>query len=329
VVLGSVVGSPSVRLIVKRLWQAIPVMFGVTFLTFSLMNLLPGGTARALAGEGATTQEIQAIAAKLRLNEPFFSRYFHWLGGALSGHLGASLANGQAVSAIIRQRLPVTVELVLLAMILSVGFAIPVAVAAANKPRGIADRISIVLCMFGISVPGFVLGLVLILIFAVHLKILPAIGFTPLSAGLWPNLRTMIMPSSTLAFALFCHYVRVLRADLDDQMAGEDYITTAKAKGITPRKILVRHALRNSMFSMLTLVGLNLGVLIGGTVLIEQIFSLPGIGQELILSVQSEDVIVVEGVVLIVSIAVVLANLITDLLYSALDPRIRYGHSGS
>jgi peptide/nickel transport system permease protein len=265
------------------------------------------------------------VAVKLHLNEPFFTRYLHWLGGILSGHLGTSLANGQAVSAIIRQRLPVTVELVVLAMILSVGLSIPVAVAAANKPRGIADRISIVLCMFGISIPGFVLGLILILIFAVHLKVLPAIGFTPLSAGLWPNLRTMLLPSSTLAFALFCHYVRVLRADLEDQMAGEDYITTARAKGITPRQILVRHALRNSLFSMLTLVGLNLGVLIGGTVLIEQIFSLPGIGQELILSVENEDVIVVEGVVLLVSIAVVLANLITDLLYSALDPRIRYG----
>jgi peptide/nickel transport system permease protein len=214
-------------------------------------------------------------------------------------------------------------------MLLSVAVAIPLATLAVRKPHGIADRLSLVISMTGLSVPGFVLGLVLILIFAVHLRVLPAVGFTPLSAGIWPNLRTMILPSSTLGFALMCNYTRVLRADLSDQMRGEDYILTARAKGITPWQVLIRHALRNSSFSLLTLIGLNLGVLLGGTVLTEEIFSIPGMGSALIQAVETQDVIVVEAVVVVLSLGVVVSSLLTDLLYAVLDPRIRYGRAAS
>jgi peptide/nickel transport system permease protein len=321
--------SPSLRIVSKRLLQAIPVIWGVTFLTFAMMNLLPGGSAVALAGIGATKADVQALANRLHLNEPFWTRYFHWLGGAVTGHLGASLANGQPVSSILAARLPVTAELVCFALILSVIFAILVAVLAVRRPHGIADRLSMLVCMIGLSIPGFVLGLILILIFADRLKILPAIGFVPISDGVWPNVRSLILPAVTLAFGLFCGYTRVLRADLLDQMTGEDYIVTARGKGIAPRQVLIRHGLRNSMFGLLTLVGLNLGVLIGGTVLIEQIFAIPGMGQELIQSVQSEDVVVVEAIVVVLSLAVVAASLLTDLLYMVLDPRIRYGRSGT
>jgi peptide/nickel transport system permease protein len=316
------------RLIARRILQAIPVIVGVTFLTFALMNLLPGGTAANLAGPGATKQEIAALAARLHLNQPFFDRYWHWLSGAVQGHLGASLASGQPVSSILAARLPVTVEMVLVAIVLSVGFAVPVAVLAARKPLGIADRVTMLISVCGLAIPGFVLGLLLSLIFAVHLRLLPAIGFTPLSAGLWPNLRSLILPSVTLAFALFCHYVRVLRADLLDQLIAEDYIITARSKGLRPRRILLQHALRNSMFSLLTLVGLNLGVLIGGAVLIEEIFAIPGMGQELIQAVQVGDVTTVEAIVVVIALAVVVMSILTDLLYAVLDPRIRYGRSG-
>jgi peptide/nickel transport system permease protein len=315
--------SYAVRVVGKRLLHAIPVLLGVSFVTFTLMNLLPGGSAVALAGEGATQAEIHDIAVKLHLNEPFFVRYFHWLGGAITGHLGNSLASGQPVSTILGQRLPVTLELVVLAMILSISGAILVATLAARKPRGIVDRVSTVVCMCGLSIPGFALGLVLILIFGVHLRILPVLGFVPLSAGLWENLRTMILPSATLAFSLFSHYVRILRADMADQITGEDYVVTARAKGVPPWKLLIRHVLRNSLFSMLTVVGVNLGVLVGGTVLIEEVFALPGMGQELIQAVLAEDVVVVEGLVLVVSIAVVVSSLLVDLTYALLDPRLK------
>jgi peptide/nickel transport system permease protein len=316
--------SPTVRLIVKRLLLAIPVVVGVTFLTFALMNLLPGGSALAIAGPTATKQQIADISIRLHLNEPFLIRYWHWFTQAAIGHFGASLQSGEPVSTIVGTRLPVTAEMVILAFIFSVGLSIPVAVLAAHKPRGIADRISIIVSATGMALPGFVLGLLLAIVFAVHLRLLPSLGFTPLSDGLWPNLKTMLLPSITLGFSLFCHYTRVLRADLIDLLYGEDYILTAYSKGLSTIRILFVHALRNSLFNLLTLVGLNLGVLFGGTVLIEEIFAIPGVGQALIQAIEVQDVVVVEAIVVVLSVAVVLTSLITDLLYSVLDPRIRY-----
>jgi peptide/nickel transport system permease protein len=327
--LTSLTGSPTLRIVVKRVLQAIPVLWGVTFLTFTLMNLLPGGSALAIAGVGASKAEIAAIAAHLHLNEPFWVRYWHWLISTGSGHLGASLTSGESVSSIIDARLPVTAELVVLALLFALLLAIPLATLAVRRPRGVADRLSLVLSMCGLSIPGFALGLVAILIFAVRFHLLPANGFVPLTGGLWPNLRTMILPSTTLGFSLAANYMRVLRADLADQMNSEDYVVTAKAKGLPAWQILVRHALRNSLFGLLTLVGLNLGVLIGGTVLIEQIFSIPGMGQELISAIGVEDVPVVEGIVVVLALAVVTASLLVDLLYAVLDPRIRYDRSSS
>jgi peptide/nickel transport system permease protein len=315
---------PTVRLIAKRILQAIPVVWGVTFITFCLLNLLPGDAALSLLGPGATKATVAALSLKLHLNEPFFVRYAHWIGDLVTGHLGVSLANGQSVASIIGQRLPVTLELVGFAFVISVVFAVPLAVIATLHPHGIIDRVSIVVCMLGISVPGFVLGLILILVFGVHLHLLPFVGFTPISAGLWLNIKSLILPAATLGFALFCNYTRILRADLIDQMVGEDYITTARAKGISLRQILVFHALRNSLFSLITVIGLNLGVLVGGSVLIEQIFALPGMGQELISAIDNRDLPVVEGIVVLISVAVVASNLITDLLYAVLDPRVRY-----
>lgn len=327
--LSRITRSSSLRVIGKRILQAIPVMFGVTLITFGLLNLLPGGTCLSLLGVGATPTAVKNCDIRLGLDKPFAVRYFDWLGHALTGNFGASLTSGQPVSAIIKLRLPVSAELVGFAFLISVVFAIPVAVLAARKPHGIADRISISVSMVGLSVPQFVFGLVLILIFAVHLRILPAVGFQPLSAGLGPNLRSLLLPSSTIGFALFCTYTRLLRADIIEQMAGEDYIVTARAKGVPGWQVLIRHALRNSMFGLITLVGLNLGTLIGGTVLVEQIFGLPGIGQALLQAINNRDVIVVQAVVSLLAVTVVGAALVTDLLYAALDPRIRYGRTSS
>jgi peptide/nickel transport system permease protein len=305
-------------------------MIGVSFITFAVMNLLPGGTAVALtAGEEFTPAELHALEVKLHLNEPFFTRYYQWLEAAFHGSLGKSLATSEPVVSILSARLPVTAELVIIAMFLAIVAAIVFAVLAVRKRGGIADRLVTSISSIGLAVPIFVLALIVQLVIGVHFRLLPVIGFKPISAGIWPNLRTVILPSSTLGFGLFCTYVRVLRADLVDQMLNEDYVMVAESKGISDLRVLTRHALRNSLFTLLTLVGLNLGVLLGGTLLVEEIFDLPGIGQQLYQSILLEDVTAVEGIVVALTIAVVLANLLTDLLYAVLDPRIRYGRSGS
>jgi peptide/nickel transport system permease protein len=222
-------------------------------------------------------------------------------------------------------RIPVTLQLVLMALVLSLLLAIPAAVLAARKPGGIADRISMAASMIGLSMPGFVFALLLVLVFAVKLRWLPAIGYVAPGVDLVRNLKSMILPTTTIALTLFCQYVRVLRADIVDQMLTGDYVVTARAKGVSELRILTDHALRNSLFGTLTLVGLNLGTLIGGTVITEQIFALPGVGRELINSIMLRDVVVVEAIVSALAVTTVVANFVTDMLYAVLDPRIRFG----
>jgi peptide/nickel transport system permease protein len=315
------------RLLIRRVTQAVPVVFLVSFITFALMNLLPGSSALVLLGENATPKAMAALNAKLHLNEPFFTRYAHWLGGLFSGHLGVSLATGQQVSGILAERLPVTLELGIAALLLSVVFSVILALAAAARRGKTLDRVNIGLSMIGLSVPNFVLALIFIFIFAVKLHWLPSSGFTSISAGLGQNIRCMVLPSVSIAFGLTCGYSRVLRADLVDQLIGSDYVMLARSKGISERRILFGHALRNAAFGFLTLVGLNLGTIIGGAVLIEEIFSLPGMGQELVQAIQYHDTVVVESVVVILATTVVAANFLTDIVYALLDPRIRYERS--
>jgi peptide/nickel transport system permease protein len=316
---------PVLRMAARRILQMIPVLLGITFVTFTLLNVLPGGPAVAILGDGATPESIAALETRLGLDRPFFVRYFDWLGHALTGDLGKSLASGQPVVEMIGSRIPVTLELILLALVFSLLLAVPVAVLAARRPHGIADRLSMTASMIGLSMPGFVFALLLVLVFAVNLRWLPAIGYVAPGVDLGRNLRTMILPVATITLTLFCQYVRVLRADIVDQMLTGDYVVTARAKGVSELRILTDHALRNSLFGTLTLVGLNLGTLIGGTVITEQIFALPGIGRELINSIMLRDVIVVEAIVSTLAVTVVVANFVTDMLYTVLDPRIRLG----
>jgi peptide/nickel transport system permease protein len=243
----------------------------------------------------------------------------------VTGNLGISLSSGQHVRSILTQDLPVTFELIAYAFLLSVILAVPLALVSARRPNGIADRLTMLVSMAGLSVANYVLALVLVYVFAVKLAILPAIGFVPISQGFGANIRSLTLPAVSIAFPLLCFYTRLLRADLLEQVNGEDYVVTATAKGIGPWRVLVRHALRNSLIGLLTIVALNLGTLLGATVIIEQIFSLPGIGQELLQAISNRDVPVVEGIVLVFAVVVVLANLVADILYSVIDPRIRYG----
>jgi peptide/nickel transport system permease protein len=324
-----VLGSPGVRLAGRRLLAVIPVLWGVTFLTYMVMNLLPGDAAQELLGANATPAEVHQLEIQLHLNEPFWVRYGHWLGGLFRGDLGTSLTNGQNVTTILAQRLPVTAELLLYSFVASIALAVGLAVLAARWPNGVADRFSIVVSMTGLSVAPYVLALVLVYIFAVRLQLFPAIGYTPLTQNPGANLRSLTLPAAAIGFPLFSVYTRLLRADIVEQLQREDYIVTARSKGVRPWRILLRHALPNSSFGLITLVGLNLGTLLGAVAIIEPIFSLPGVGAILIQSINDRDVPVVEGIVVIFAVVVVLANLLTDLLYAALDPRIRYERSAS
>jgi peptide/nickel transport system permease protein len=319
-----VLGSPGLRLAGNRVLAAIFVLWGVTFLTYVVMNLLPGDTAQLLLGANATPAEIHQLTIQLHLNEPFWVRYGIWLGGVLHGNLGTSLTNGENVTTILGARLPVTVELLLYAFVVSIMLAVALAVLAARKPNGIADRFSMVISMLGLSVAPYVLALVLVYVFAVKIQWFPAIGYTSFSASPVENIKSLTLPAAAIGFPLFAVYTRLLRADMVEQMQREDYIVTARAKGVPPWRILVRHALRNSLFGLITLVALNLGALVGAVAIIEPIFSLPGVGAILIESINDHDVPVVEGIVLVFAVVVVVANLLADLLYMALDPRIRY-----
>jgi peptide/nickel transport system permease protein len=321
--------SPALRVSGRRLLTAVPVLWGVTLLAFLVMNALPGDAASAMLGINATKAEIRAFSIKLHLNEPLWVRYGHWLAGVLTGNLGTSLQSPQSVASILGQRLPVTLELVIYAMIITLVVSIPVSILCARWPRGIIDRTGLVLSMGSISVAPYVLALLAVVVFAVKWAIFPAIGYVGISQSLAGNLHTMTLPSIILAVPLIGFYVRFLRADLLEQMQSEDYIVTARAKGVTEWRVLTRHALRNSFIGLLTVIGLNLATLIGATVIVEEIFSLPGIGFELLTAISNRNVPVIEGIVLVFGIAVVLANLLTDLLYGVLDPRIRHVRSRS
>jgi peptide/nickel transport system permease protein len=315
---------PVLRIVGRRLLAAIPVLLGASLLTFAIVNILPGSTARQLVGAEATAEQVARFEAELGLDRPAWERYWEWLTGVLRGELGRSIASGQPVNVLLAERLPVTLELVAYAFVLSIGFAVPLTLLAARRPQGPVDRLSAVLSMAGLSSASYVLAFVLVLVFAVELSLFPSIGFTPLGENVAQNLRSLTLPAIAIAFPLFGFYTRFLRGDLLEQLHGEDYVMTAIAKGIDPWRVLVHHALRNSLLGLLTVVGLHAGTLIGGTVIIERIFALPGIGQLLLQAISLRDVFVVQAVVLVLAVVTVLANLLVDVLYAVLDPRIRY-----
>jgi len=319
--------SPTLRLAARRILIAIPVMVGVTFLTAVLLNLLPGDAASALLGANATPQEVRALALKLHLNEPFYVRYWQWLDGVFHGTLGKSLESHQAVAQIIAQKIPVTFELVVCSSILMVVVTIPIALLCARRPGGIVDRVAMVLSMGFLSVPQFVLGLLFVLVLAVTFHLFPAIGYTSITQTVGANLRDYTLPALTIALPSAGFYVRLLRADLLDQMENQEYVVTARAKGFGSWYILTRHAFKNSLIGFVTILGLNVATLFAYTVIVEEIFGLPGLGYALINGVGARDAPLVQGIVLVLAGIVVIVNMLTDLMYGVIDPRVRYGRS--
>lgn len=308
----------------RRFAQAVPVLLGVLALTFVMVNVLPGDVATSILGENATPEATAALQEKLGLDQSLLQRFGDYLSGLAQGDLGTSLRTGEAVFPRIVDGLVVSVELMVLAQILALGAAVSAALVAVRFRGSWVERLISTLASAAISVPGFLLALVLILVFAVELQAFPAVGFTPLSEGLVPNLKSLVLPAAALATAEFAIYYRVLHAEMTT-IVREPFVEAARSKGIGALRLHVRHVLRNALFPLVTVVGLNVGRLLGGALVIESVFALPGVGRLMIDAIAQRDLPLIQGVVLFVASAYVLVNLAVDLLYSVLDPRVRDG----
>jgi peptide/nickel transport system permease protein len=317
-----------VRFFVRRLLQLIPVLLIVSFLTFLLLNLLPGGTDQVAVTvcTGCSQEEIEAVKADLDLDRPLLVRYVDWLGDALRGDLGRSYINEVDVSQLLSERLPISLQLMLYAQVLSLVIAIPLGVLAAYRANTRLDR-ALSTSAFGLlSLPNFILGVLLVYLFALQLDWLPATNAPKFSDDPAEHFRSMILPSFTLALGLVAIYMRLLRTDMMATLQ-EDFIGVAKAKGMPTRHILLRHAFRPSSFSLLTVAGITVGNLIGGTLIVEQIFGLNGLGSLIVFGIFQRDFLVVQGAVVVICVAFVLVNFVIDLLYGFLDPRIRHARA--
>lgn len=309
--------------LLRQLVRLVVVLFCVTLLTFFIVNILPGDVAIVILGSLATPQDIAGLRADLGLDRPMLVRYFDWLGSALSGDLGRSYRNGDPVAQAILDRLPVSLQLMVMAQLIALGIAIPVALLSVRRPGGIFDRISASAAFGFLAMPNFMLGIVLIYLFSVTFDLLPATGFTPMSEGLWDNFESMILPSLTLGLIEWTVLMRVLRSDLLTTLK-EDFILLARSKGLPPWRVLLQHALRPSSFTLITILGLNIGGLIGGAVIVEQIFALPGVGRLLLGGIFNRDLILVQGTVSFIAVGFVVINFLVDMLYAVLDPRVRH-----
>lgn len=312
------------RTVGGKLVGGIVVLFGASVLTFFLMSLLPGGPAEAILGTGATPAAIHALNQQLGLNLPLPERYARWIGHALTGDLGRSYTSHYPVATEIGQRLPVTLELIVLSQILALIVAIPAGIWTAYRRNRPVDHL-VTFTSFGmIAVPQFVLALVLILVFAVTFHLLPPTGYTSFSVSPIQNLRYMTLPALSLAAGSAAVYQRLLRAEMIETL-NEEFISVARAGGLPLRRILLHHAFRPSALQLVTAIGLTLGGLISGAVVVEQIFGLPGLGTLLVSAIFQRDYVVVQGVVLVIAVGFVLANLLVDCTYVLLDPRLRRG----
>ena len=313
-------------LIGRRLVYLVPVILAVTALTFAISALLPGDLAIAMLGDQATPDAVAALHQKLGLDLPIWQRYLYWLGGVLSGDFGFSIRTGETVLHAIAGRLPVSLELLIIAEIGGLLIGVPLAILCAVRPGSGFDRAVSGIAFGTLSVPPFMLAILLIFVFALRLGVLPATAYVSFSEDALGNLRAMALPGATLALLEWPTIMRVLRSDMISTLQ-EDYIAMARAKGLTSRRILLVHALKPSSLTLVTVVGLNIGRLIGGAVVTESIFALPGVGRLLVESIYLRDFVILQGGVLLVAIGFVLVNFLVDLLYAALDPRIRHGRA--
>ena len=311
------------RFIGSRIVTTIPVLLFVSIAVFLMVHLTPGDPVRLMLGEDAGPEAVAALRRELGLDRPLLVQYTRWLGQVLTGDLGRSIRTNQPVLDAIVSRLPVTLELAFLSMLLALAVGLPTGILAAIKRNSPVDTASTTVALMGISLPSFFVGILLILLLAQQLRLLPPSGYVPLREDPVQNIKLMIMPAIALGAALAGILSRMMRSSLLEVL-GADYIRTARAKGMNDRRTIVGHALKNALLPVVTVVGLQTGALLGGAILTETIFALPGVGRLVVDSIFARDFPMVQVVVLFLALVRVLSNLLADITYVQLDPRISY-----
>ncbi|MFD1745117.1 ABC transporter permease [Rhizobium helianthi] len=306
----------------KRLLVAIPTLLIISIFVFSLQKLLPGDPILAMAGEERDPVVLEQLREKYHLNDPIPVQYLRWIGGVMQGDLGVSLRTNQPVLELIAQKLPVTIQLAVMSMIFAMLIGVPMGILAAVKKNSALDYVANIVALSGLSVPNFWLGIMLILLVSVNLGWLPASGYESIFVDPVRSLETMVMPAFVLGTALAATLMRHTRSAMLGVLSS-DYIRTARAKGLTPRQVILSHSFRNALLPVVTLSALLFGELLAGAVLTEQIFTIPGFGKLIVDAVFNRDYAVVQGVVMCTAVGFILMNLIADVLYVLLNPRLR------
>ena len=310
------------RLILRRLLATVPVLVFVTAGVFALIHLTPGDPIDAMMAESADASVKENLRRELGLDRPFYVQYLVWMGQILRGDLGRSIRNREPVVENVGRRIVPSLELAGLAMAISLAVAFPVGILSAARRNTAVDRLGTGFALFGICMPNFLLALILIFVFGVTLRWLPISGYTdPLEEG-WNGLRSLVLPAVTLGLALAAVVTRTLRSSVLEALA-EDYVRTARAKGLSEWRVIQAHVLKNALIPVVTVLGLQLGTLIGGAVITEYVFALPGVGRLVVDAVFARDYPLVQGVVLLIAVGFILSNLVVDVLYGWIDPRIR------
>lgn len=309
--------------LLRRVLATIPVMAFVGFFVFSLLYIAPGDPAAVIAGEQASPEDVEKIRQSLGLDRAFLVRFTEWSGHVLRGDLGISMFTGLPVTELIGQRVEPTLSLMIVTLILAIGIAVPIGVVAAWKAGTWIDRLIMSVSVLGFSIPVFVVGYLLAYYFALELDWLPVQGYSPISRGFWPWLEHLVLPGIALGFVYIALIARITRATMLEVLS-QDYIRTARAKGVGQGGVLFLHALKNAAVPIVTVIGIGVALLIGGAVVTESVFAIPGLGRLTIDAIVRRDYPLIQGLVLMFSFVYVLVNLAIDLIYTLLDPRIRY-----
>ncbi|MCQ9388471.1 ABC transporter permease [Brevibacterium sp. 50QC2O2] len=310
------------RFLIRRLLALIPVLLVVAIVTFTLIHMMPGDAAAVMLGPNATAEQVAQLRANLGLDQPLFVQFFAWLGNILTGDLGESVFIHRPVTEILATALAPTVNLALLAEIIAIVIGVPAGIMAARHAGAIRDKSFMTGAMIGISMPSFLIGLLLMLIFAVLLGWFPVAGYRALEDGPLETLRYLALPAVALGLMQAALIARMTRTSMLETLS-KNYMKTAKAKGLAGNKIVYKHALKNASLPIITTIGQTLGTLLAGAAVVETVFSIPGIGQLIVNSIERRDIVVIQGVVLLIAVVYVVINFIVDVLYSILDPRVR------
>ena len=310
------------RYVVQRLLLLVPVLFGTSIFIFLLLRLIPGDPAAVILGLRATPERLAIVRDELGLDLPLHLQYEQWLGKLLQGDLGQDFRSNVPVTTLLNDRLPVTIELTLLSLMMAICISLPLGIRAAIQPDGLADKGAMLLGLFGISIPDFWLGIMLILGLSLGLRMFPSSGYVPIWDNLFDNLRSFFLPALTLAVGLSAVLVRITRSAVLEVL-DRDFVKFLRAKGLRERLIVYKHVLRNASIPIITVIGLQIGYLLGGAVIVEEVFSLPGVGRLIVSATLERNYPVVQAGMLVVAFLFILVNLLTDILYGFLNPKIR------